>query len=145
MSLVYNIAKRQLLDAQLDLDADVLRIMLVDNTYTANADHDFVSQTGLEAAELSGTGYARQTLGTIGVSEDDANDRGEFTAANVTWSGINAGTAEAAIIYKQVGGDDSTPANDVLIAYIDTGGFPVTTNGGDLTIQWNAEGILQLA
>ena len=44
-------------------------------------------------------------------------------------------------MYRE-GTSDDTDA--VLIAYIDSGGFPVVTNGGDLTIAWNAEGILQL-
>jgi len=47
-------------------------------------------------------------------------------------------TANAAIIFKQGAADTDSE----LIAYIDSGGFPKATNGGDLTIQWNANGIV---
>lgn len=59
----------------------------------------------------------------------------------MTWTAINAGTVQAAILILEGKSDDST---SILIAYIDQGGFPVTTNGGDLTIQWSASGILQI-
>lgn len=143
-SFVYNTAKRKLLDGTLDLTNDVIRAMLVTSGYTANADHDFVSDLTPGSNELSGTGYARITLSSKAFSTDDANDRGEFDAADLTWNAINAGTAAALIIYKQTGGSDATPADDDLIAHIDTGGFPITTNGGDLTIQVNAEGLIHL-
>ena len=41
-SLVYNRAKRMLLDGTLDLDNDVIKVMLVDSGYTVNADDNFV-------------------------------------------------------------------------------------------------------
>lgn len=151
-SLVYNLAKKELLDGSLDLDTDVIKVMLVTSSYVANADNDFVDQAGANDPidhELTGTGYAagfgnsgRKTLASRAVTEDDANDRGELDAADITWTGIDAGTAAAAIMFR-AGTSDDTDA--LLIAYIDTGGFPVVTNSGDLTIQWNAEGILQLA
>jgi hypothetical protein len=141
-SFIYNKAKEGLLNGTLDLVADNLYAMLVTSAYTANPDHDFVSAIG--ANELSGTGYSRRLLNTKSVIESDANDRAEFTAANLAWSAINAGTAAALVLYKRIGGSDN-PAVDTLIAYIDSGGFPVVTNGGDLNINWNAAGILQLA
>lgn len=149
-SLVYNRAKKEILDGTMDLLTDVLKIMLVTSSYVADPDNDFVEE-GVDDAnehELSGTGYGagfggsgRKTLSGKGVTEDDANDRAEFDdSGDITWTGINAGTAAAAILYKHITADTAS----ILIAYIDTGGFPVVTNGGDLTIQWNAEGILQL-
>ncbi len=149
-TIVYNRAKKEIMDGTIDLLTDVLKIMLVNSGYVANADHDFVDEAGANDPidqELSGTGYdpgfagsGRKTLSGKAVSEDDANDRAEFDdTGDITWTGINAGTAAAAILYKHLTSD----AASVLIAYIDSGGFPVVTNGGDLTIQWNAEGILQ--
>lgn len=149
-SLVYNRAKKEILDGTIDLLTDTLKIMLVTSSYVADPDNDFVEE-GVDDAnehELSGTGYVagfagsgRKTLSGKAVTEDDANDRAEFDdSGDITWSGINAGTAAAAILYKHLTADTAS----VLIAYIDSGGFPIVTNGGDLTIQWNAEGILQL-
>jgi hypothetical protein len=42
--------------------------------------------------------------------------------------------------------DTGTAATSPLVAYIDTGvtGLPVTPNGGNITVTWNASGIFQL-
>ena len=152
-NIVYNRAKKELLDGTLDLVSDVIQIMLVTASYVANANDDFVDEAGANDPidhELTGTGYAagyagagRKTLAAKAFAEDDPNNRGEFDdTADITWTAINAGTAAAAVLIKKGSADDTT---GLLIAYIDQGGFPVVTNGGDLTIQWNAEGILQLA
>jgi len=38
------------------------------------------------------------------------------------------------VIYKDTGVDGTSP----LIAYVDTiTGFPLATNGGDITVQWD--------
>jgi hypothetical protein len=50
---------------------------------------------------------------------------------------------EALVLYRKNAGANTTWR---LVAYIDTGvtGLPVTPNGSDITITWNASGILQL-
>ena len=150
MSLVYNRFKKEILDGTIDLVNDVIKVMLVTASYVANENDDFVEEGADDANEheLTGNGYVagfagsgRKTLSSKVFTEDDANNRGEFDdTADITWTGISAGIAAAAIVYHHLTND----AASVLIAYIDTGGFPVTTNSGDLTLQWNAEGILQL-
>jgi len=150
-AVVYNRFKKEMADGTIDLLTDVIKVMLVTSTYVANPDHDFVDMGGASDpidAELTGTGYqagfagtGRKTLSNKAIAEDDANNRAEFdNTVDLTWSAINAGAAAAFIVYKHLTSD----AASVLIAYVDTGGFPITTNGGDLTIQFNAEGILQL-
>jgi hypothetical protein len=44
------------------------------------------------------------------------------------------------VLYRNV---DGTTANDTVVAYIDTGGFPFAANGSTVTVQWNLEGIIQ--
>jgi hypothetical protein len=151
-NVVYNTAKNLFATAQLDWDDNsttVIRLLLHDSTstYTANPDHNFVSDVvgANGGVEMSGTGYTRKDVATRTSTKDTTDDRAELDAADITWTAINAGTAKAAIIYKQTGGDDTTPANDDLICYIDTGGFPIVTNGGDLTIQWSTNGIIAIA
>jgi len=144
MALVFNIFKALNAKGDLSLLSDTVRIMLVDSSYVANQDNDKIDAGGSNDpidAELSGAGYCRITLAGRTIVEDDANDRAEFDANDVTWPGLNAGTAAAAIIFTESAIGDT---QSILVAYIDTGGFPITTNGGDLTIQFNAEGILQL-
>lgn len=139
-SFMYNRALERILNGDLLVASDTLKAMLVTSGYSANKDDDFVADTTPGSNELSGTGYSRKTLASKTVTRDDTNDRAEFDAADLTWTGINAGTAAAVIIYEEVTND----ADSVLIAYIDSGGFPVTTNGGDLTVAWNAQGIFYI-
>lgn len=134
----YNIAAKKFIDGTLNWASADLRLLLVDAGYTFDKDHDFVDD--VVADELSGTGYVRKTLAGEATSLDNVNDRAEGDADDVSWTGINAGTAKAAIIYVQVTND----ADSYLVCYIDTGGFPITTNGGDLTVQFNAEGVIQI-
>lgn len=147
----YNRAARRILDGNLNLSSSTLKVMLVDSGYTFNRDHDFVgSGAGNPGGEeLTGTGYVagfggagRKTIANKVFSEDDANDRGEMDCDDITWSAINAGTAAAAIVIKE----GTTDADSELIAFIDTASpaFPVVTNGGDITLQVNVEGLLQL-
>ena len=129
----------------ISLTSDTLKVMLVTSAYTPNPDDKYVSAiTGGTSKELSGTGYTagfggsgRKTLASVVVAEDDTNDLGTFTAANVTWTAINAGTVAYAVIVKEVTDDAHSPIVAVL-----TISPAITTNGGDYTIQWSAGGIL---
>lgn len=60
-------------------------------------------------------------------------------AADVTYTAVSGASAESIVIYAY----NATEANALLCVYFDTGvtGLPVTPNGGDITIQWNASGI----
>jgi hypothetical protein len=149
MSLVYNQFKSLEADGTINLLTDTIKVMLVGSTYTANADDSFVNPSIAGGQELNGTGYVggyagsgRKTLASKVVTRDDTNDRAEFSAAPLTWSAINAGTIAAAVIIRERAATGDTMSE--LIGYINTGGFPFVTNGGDFTLQWNAEGILQL-
>ncbi len=144
MSFVYTEMKRGLLAGEIDLatSGDDIRVMLVMSNTTADTEEDVTTISGFTTLdEYDGASYARQTLTGEAVAADNTNDRGEFDATDATFSSIGAGTrqAVAAVVYKHVTNDtDSVP-----LAYIDTGGFPFDGNGGDVTIAWNAEGIIQ--
>jgi hypothetical protein len=47
------------------------------------------------------------------------------------------------VVYRKNAGANTTWP---LVAFIDTGvtGLPVTSNGGDITVTWNASGIFAL-
>jgi hypothetical protein len=143
-SFVYNVAKTKFANGLLDWDTNTFKAMLIATSYTADPDHATVSAL----TELAnGTGYTggfagsgRKTLATNSVVQVDASDRAELRVSVASvWSAINAGTAKAAVIIREM----TTDADSVPVAYIDSGGFPVTTNGGDLTITWNAAGAIQ--
>jgi hypothetical protein len=107
-----------------------VKVALVDTgVYTYSAAHEFVSS-------LSGTVGTAQTIGnktfTNGVLDGD----------NVTFTGVTGNTIEALVIYIDTGNASTSR----LISYQDTSvtGLPATPNGGDITITWNASGILAL-
>ena len=139
----YTRAKRDIALGDIHFDTDDMRVALIMTNTTADTEKDktFMDQfTTLD--EFDGAGYSRGALNNEAVNEDTANDRAEFDADNLTFSGISAGTRniQGAIVYKHVTND----ANSVPILWIDTGGFPFTANGGDLVLSWNAEGICQV-
>ena len=114
------------------------KIALVDTTYVSNRDHKFMSDV---TGELNGTGYTpgfagsgRKTLTGRTVTQVDASDRVEADAADVPWTGINAGTVGGAVIYKEGTSDADSP----LVVFLDI--TDITTNGGSFTFQFATNG-----
>jgi len=134
----------------IDLLTDTIKVGLSTSTHVENKDDTFLDDVGADDfidGELSGTGYTagfggagRKSIGSKTLAYDAANDRVEFDGADQTWTAISAGTAAQATLMREVTNDAGSPP----IANVDSGGFPVVTNGGDVTIAWNAEGILHL-
>ena len=93
--------------------------------------------TDQDLADVTGT-----TVATSGNLASKTTTAGVFDAANVTFSSVTGDAADGILLYYDTG----TPATSTLICYIDTGtGLPVTPNGGDITITWNASGIFNIA
>lgn len=114
-----------------DMADDTIKIALIDTgTYTYSAAHEFYS-----SASASAVGTA-QTLASKTVTN------GVFDAADVTFTSVTGVSVEALIIYKDTGTTSTSP----LIAYIDVvaSGLPVTPNGGNITVTFNASGIFAL-
>lgn len=108
-----------------------VKVALVDTgTYTYNAAHQFYSSV---------TGVVG-TPQTIGATKSVTN--GVFDGGDVTFTAVTGNSVEALVIYVDTGTASTSP----LVAYIDTSvtGLPVTPNGGDITITWNASGIFAL-
>lgn len=128
---LYNKAKESFIsqNPSIDLDTDTIKVALVDTgTYTFSAAHQYYSSV---------TGV----VGTPATLASKTITNGVFDAADVTFAAVSGASVEALVVYKDTGSAATSP----LIAYIDTGtNLPVTPNGGDITIQWNASGILTL-
>jgi hypothetical protein len=129
---IYPKYKEALLDglANIDVNDGTVKVALVDTgTYTYSAAHEFLTS-------LSGVVGTAQTIGTTTVTN------GVFDGDNVTYTAVSGATVEALVIYIDTG----TAGTSRLVAFIDTGvtGLPVTPNGGDITITWNASGIFAL-
>lgn len=149
-NILYTKGLEGLANGTIDFDAagTVVRCLLErdTSTYAPNKDHDFVSDlTGL--VEISVASYTRQTLASKAVNIDDANDRIELDCADLAFGSLESGqTVKALIFYVQVGGDDTTPGDDVLLARIDTAtGLPVALGGGAFNCVISAEGLFQHA
>lgn len=130
---IYPLYKQALLDASSDSDLNdgTVKVALVDSAdYTYSAAHDFYNDV---SAAVVGT---PQTIANSTVTN------GLFDGDDVTFTAVSGDPCEALIIYIDTG----NAATSRLVAYIDTGvtGLPVTPNGGDITITWNASGIFQL-
>ena len=125
--------KEQLLQftANNNLSAGTVKVALVDTgVYTYNSANQFYSSV---SSAVVGT---PQTIG----SKTFTN--GVFDGADVTFTTVTGASIEALVLYVDTGSAATSP----LVAYIDTSvtGLPVTPNGGDISITWNASGIFAL-
>jgi len=152
VDFLYNTGSARLWDTlqPTDLIVDTVKVMLVTSSYVADRDNDFIEEGVNDANEheITGTGYVagfagagRLTLASKTITVDKANDRTEFDCADLTWTSIDAGTPSQMLVIVEITNDLASP----LIGHVDSGGFPVTTNGGDLTVTINAEGLIQLS
>ena len=134
---IYPKWKEALLQNSADSDLDGtgstgVFVALVDTgTYTYSAAHQYYS-------DLSGIVGTDQE---IGATKSFTN--GTFDGGDVTFTAVTGATVEALVLYRKNAGANTTWR---LIAYIDTSvtGLPVTPNGGDISITWNASGIFTL-
>jgi hypothetical protein len=114
-----------------DLSDDTIKVALIDTgTYTYSAAHEFY--TSISSAVIG----TPQTLASKTVTS------GVFDAADVTFTAVSGASVEAYIIYKDTGTAGTSP----LIGYFDTAasGLPVTPNGGNISLAFNASGIFAL-
>lgn len=115
-----------LMTGAIDLDTDTLKVVLVKNSYTFSAAHQYLSSIS------AGDRAATASLSGVTVSG------GVFDASDVTFTAVAAGgTCNALVIYKDTG----SAASSNLLCYIDTAtgspGLPVAPNGGDIPVTWN--------
>lgn len=124
---------------RVDLDADTIKMFLNDNGAASGAPDaaadDFYDDT---SAGLIGTAYtlANKTVGTVavGVFDNTVDPAPAFTA-------VSGATVEALIFFKDTG----TPSTSNLICWFDTAtGLPLTPNGGDVNVTFNASGIFKV-
>jgi len=113
-SVLYNSFKFDLFNANINMETDTLKAMLVTSAYTPNVDthnrRDDVTN------EVTGTGYTAggQTI-PCAVTQDNALNKAVATFTDVVW-GSSSLTARGAVIYKSRGGAASA---DELVGYID--------------------------
>lgn len=114
------------------LDAVDVKLILVDLAdYTYSAAHDFLDDVPAAARVDTSAALGSKTF-TSGV----------FDAADTSFVAASGDVSEAVIVYH----DSGVEATSFLIAYYDTGvtGLPVTPNGGDINVAFDAAGLFTL-
>lgn len=101
-------------------------------TYTFSSSHQFYSS--VVAGEIG----TPQEIGTKTFTS------GTFDGDDVTFTAVSGASVEAIVTYVKNAGANTTWR---VVHYVDTGatGLPVTPNGGDITVAWNASGIFTIS
>lgn len=124
---------------------------------SADSDLDGSGTTGVYAALYDvGAGgaydaadefYSDLSAGIVGTEQEIGATKsytsGIFDGADVTFTSVTGAQCEALVIFRKNSGANTTWR---LVAYLDTNvtGLPVTPNGGNITVTWNASGIFAL-
>ena len=132
---IYNRYKANLMNKIVDMEADSLILMLMDNVHSFTATDDVVGDVDANELPTAG-GYTQKTEALANGTVLQAATT-NFDADNSVWAAATF-TAYHAVIY------DDTVATDDLICSIDFGGAKTVT-AGTFTIQWDAAGIITLA
>lgn len=128
----YRKGAEKVLDGSVDLLTDTIKCVLIDaSDYSVDlAVHDALS----DVAAGSRVGTA-QTLGSKTVTD------GVFDAADVTFTAVTGDPCEYVLFYK----DSGVESTSYLLWLFDTAtGLPVTPNGGNLQVSFNASGIVSI-
>lgn len=121
---LYAKGKEKILSGSINFISDTIKVMLVKNTYPQNlATDEFISTVSPYRLNTD------QTLGAKSVTG------GMLDGGDVTFTAVTAGdTSEGVVIYKDTGVEATSP----VLLYIDAiTGFPLATNGGDITAAWD--------
>ena len=133
VSTLSNHYKFQVLSANIDFDADVFKMILLDSSFTFNPD-SHATYADVQANEL-GTNYGYTVGGEpmTGVSlfEDDTHNRGRVTWDNVQWdaAGGAIGPTGSAVLYDDSSGDDT------IVGCIDFDADYTISDGSSLQLQ----------
>ena len=136
---VFNPSREGFLAGEIDWDTAVIKAALV-RSYTVAASHKFVS-------DVTGAGGVLHATSAALTSKTVTN--GTADAADVTFSAVASNASGHSILVFQssavTGGADVAATAQRVICWLDTGtNLPITPNGGDIVIAWNASGIFSI-
>lgn len=128
-SQLYPNGKKKILDADIDLLVDDIRVLLIDTAdETYNSADEFHS-------DITGAGIVA-TSGNLG---SKTTTSGVFDAADILLTAVTGDTIEAVVLYKWTGASGTSP----LIAWYDLSAA-FTPNGSDITVVWHSSGIFAI-
>lgn len=130
---IYNRYKANLLNKEVDMEGDTIKVMLLDNSHSFSATDTNIS--AVSANEIAGTGYSAggETLASKSVTEGATT---KFDADDEAW-GSATFSAWHAVLYD-------TSVSNQLICSFDFSGEKAVSNG-TFTVQWDSAGIITLS
>jgi hypothetical protein len=146
-NIVYRKGIEKIAKGDIRLNYDTLKIMLVNNSYTVDASHEFVDEAGEtdpKANEIEADNYTkgfggagRKTVTGLSFTFNTSTTSLDVSFANLTWSslgGIVIGhdTVAGAILIKE----NTSDTDSDLIAYFDL--TDTLTDGTDFIINFSS-------
>jgi hypothetical protein len=111
----------------------------IESDATLKDKDDFAAILSGSTDEVTNSGYSRKTItdstGGLTITVDDTNDRVDVDIADITWTGVAAGSNWSDIV---IGYDsDTTSGTDANIVPMTQHDFVITPDGSDITAQVN--------
>lgn len=131
----YNRWRTNLMNKEVDMVADVIKVILLNNSHTFNPAHNVIGDIDTNELSTAG-GYTQKTKVLDGKTVTQAAAV-KFDGTDVEWAGATFSAWHAALY-------DDTVAADDLIGSIDFGGEKIVA-AGLFKIQWHVNGIITLA
>jgi len=130
---MYSRFKANLFNGEIDLEADTIKAMLLDNSHAFNAAHNVIGD--ISANEIAGAGYVAGGATLAGKAVTQAVTT-KWDATDVEWAAATFSAWHAALY-------DDTHATDDLIGSWDFGGEKIVA-AGTFKLQWHVNGIITL-
>jgi len=132
---IYNRFKANLMNKIVDLEADVIKVSLMDNVHTYSGANNVIGDVSANELATAG-GYTAGGATLAGAAVTQASTT-KFDGTDTAWTSATF-SAYHAVLW------DDTVVTDDLICSFDFGGVKTVT-AGTFTIQWHANGIITLA
>ena len=142
---VFNIAKGAAVEKFRDVAANGIVMLLSANEAESTfVDRDTVALMLAEAGttEATFTNYARKTALTGTITVDDTNDRVDLDFADQTWTAAGNGTNNTLTKLVTAYEESAADSGRIPLTHHD---FTPTTDGSDLTVNFNAAGFFRAA
>lgn len=134
---VYGLFLKSLLNGEVDYDTNTIKCALLTSSHTPNQDtHQYADDL---TNELSGGGYAQQTLASKTVSYTSGTNTVAAFCDDIVFAALTATDIRYAVFFKDTG----TPSTSPLICYMDFGADQDMT-AQDLTIVMPVSGLVQI-
>jgi len=138
----FGLGMKALFNKEIDWTDGNVKVALTTSTFTPDQDtHDYFDDI---TNEVVATGYTAggQALASPASDYTAGTNLLTLDADNLVWTITGSLTARNIIIYYDTG----TPSTSALIAYgvfeVDASPADIVTTDGDLTLSWNASGLL---